>query len=140
EVRPQTVAKPRAEPVRSILQAPSPAALRDELERLVLQDLLGPAGGPEEEIDEASVRDRYLVGALAPRDQQVIPEEMDELAIPEEGSIEDGANDDAALQIASLYPSSIGMSFSVDGSATSLSVEASWGYYRREHSETLKTP
>jgi len=128
------------EPSPPILQRLSASALRDELERLVLQDLLGPAGGPEEEIDEGSVRDRYLVGALAPRDQQVLPEELDELAIPEEGSIEDGANDDAALQITSLYPSSIGMSFSVDGTATSLSVEASWGYYRREHSETLKTP
>ncbi len=124
----------------SILQPLSPSALRDELERLVLQDLLGPAGGPEEEVDEGSVRDRYLVGALAPRDQQLQPEEMDELAIPEEGSVEDGANDDAALHIASLYPSSIGMSFSVDGTATSLSVEAGWGYYRREHSETIKTP
>ncbi len=139
EEQPRT-AQPLPEPPRSILRPLSPAALRNELERLVLQDLLGPAGGLEEEIDEGSVRDRYLVGALAPRDQQVLPEEMDELAIPEEGSVEDGANDDAALQIASLYPSSIGMSFSVDGTASSLSVEASWGYYRREHSETLKTP
>src|SRR5260370_12621150 len=133
-------AQPIPDPPSSILQPLSPSALRDELERLVLQDLLGPAGGPEEEIDEGSVRDRYLVGALAPRDQQVLPEEMDELAIPEEGSVEEGANDDAALQIASLYPSSIGMSFTVDGTATHLSVKASWGYYRREHSETLKTP
>ena len=106
----------------------------------MLQDLLGPAGGIEEEIDEGSVRDRYLVGALAPRNQQILPEELDELAIPEDGSVEDGANDDAALQITSLYPSSIGMSFSVDGNATSLSVEVSWGYYRRDHSELLKTP
>src|SRR6266699_694362 len=140
EVRPQPVAKPPAEPVRPMLQAPSTAALRDELERLVLYDLLGPAGGSEEEVDEGSVRDRYLVGALAPRDHQIIPEEMDELAIPEEGSVEDGANDDAALHIPSLYPSSIGMSFSVDGTATSLSVDASWGSYKREHSETIKTP
>src|SRR5258708_3762520 len=133
-------AQPIPLPPSSILQPLSPSALRDELERLVLQDLLGPAGGAEEEIDEGSVRDRYLVGALAPRDRQVLPEGMDDLAIPEEGSVEDGANDDAALQIASLYPSSIGMSFTVDGTATSLSVKASWGYYRREHSETLKTP
>src|SRR5260370_11749383 len=133
-------AQPIPDPPSSILQPLSPSALRDELERLVLQDLLGPAGGPEEEIDEGSVRGRYLVGALAPRDQQVLPEELDELAIPEEGSVEDGANDDAALQIASLYPSSIGMSFSVDGTAASVSVEAGWGYYRREHSKTIKTP
>src|SRR6202022_3458900 len=123
--------QPLPEPPRALLQPLSPSALRDELERLVLQDLLGPAGGPEEEIDEGNVRDRYLVEALAPRDQQVLPEEMDELAIPEEGSVEDGANDDAALHIASLYPSSIGMSFTVDGTATNLSVKASWGHYRR---------
>jgi hypothetical protein len=88
----------------SILQPPSAATLRDELERLVLQDLLGPAGGPEEEVDETNVRDRYLVGMLAPRDQQMAPEEMDALAIPEEGSVEDGSNDDTALQVASLCP------------------------------------
>src|SRR5439155_13153164 len=128
-----------AEPPRPILQPPSPSALRDELERLVLQDLLGPAGGPEEELDEngVSVRDRYLVGMLAPRDQQIVPEELDELAIPEEGSIEDGLNDDTALQITSLFPSSIGMSFCIVDTATSLSVKASWGSYKREHSDNL---
>ena len=140
DVQQSPVTQPPMEAPHSILQPPSPAALRDELEQLVLQDLLGPAGGPEEELDEGSVRDRYLVGMLAPRDQQIVPEELDELAIPEEGSIEDGPNDDTALQITSLFPSSIGMSFCVDGTATNLSVIASWGYYRREHSETLKTP
>ncbi|HYU76977.1 MAG TPA: helicase, partial [Ktedonobacteraceae bacterium] len=140
DVQQSPVTQPLMEAPHAILQPPSPAALRDELEQLVLQDLLGPAGGPEEELDEGSVRDRYLLGMLAPRDQQIVPEELDELAIPEEGSIEDGPNDDTALQITSLFPSSIGMSFCVDNTATSLSVKASWGYYRREHSETLKTP
>ena len=37
---------------------------------MVLKDLLGPVGGPEEEIDEPSVRDRYLVGMLAPKRQE----------------------------------------------------------------------
>jgi hypothetical protein len=32
----------------------------------VMDDLLGPADGPEEEINGMSVRDRYLVGKLAP--------------------------------------------------------------------------
>ena len=134
------VAQPQIQASPSILQPPSPSAMRDELEQLVLQDLLGPAGGPEEELDEGSVRDRYLVGMLAPRDQQIVPEELDELAIPEEGSIEDGLNDDTALQITSLFPSSIGMSFCIDGSATSVSVKARWGYYTRVHSESIKTP
>ncbi len=133
-VTPQSLQEPR-----TVLQPPSAAVLRDELERLVLQDLLGPAGGPEEEVDEQHVHDRYLVGMLAPRDQQIQPEEMDELAVPEEGSVEDGANDDTALQTASLCPSAIGMSFCVDGNTTSLRVTAQWGNYKRVKSETVKT-
>ena len=130
--------QPLQEP-RTFLQPPSAATLRNELERLVLQDLLGPAGGPEEEVDEQHVHDRYLVGMLAPRDQQIQPEEMDALAVPEEGSVEDGSNDDTALQTASLCPSAIGMSFCVDGNATSLRVTAQWGNYKRIKSETIKT-
>src|SRR5713226_9740355 len=48
----------------------SPAAIRDELHRIIRCDLLGPAGGPEEEIHERSVRQRYLVGVLAPKQRQ----------------------------------------------------------------------
>ena len=33
---------------------------------MVLGDLLGPAGGESEELTERTVRDRYLVGVLAP--------------------------------------------------------------------------
>jgi hypothetical protein len=53
--------------------------IRAELEQMVLKDLLGPVGGPEEEIDEPSVRDRYLVGMLALKRQELSPEEFDEL-------------------------------------------------------------
>src|SRR5215204_1401422 len=41
--------------------------LRAKLFEMVVNDLLGPAGGPEEEITERNVHDRYLVGVLAPR-------------------------------------------------------------------------
>lgn len=43
------------------------AYIRDLLQMAVVDDLLGPASGPEEEIVGMSVRDRYLVGKLAPR-------------------------------------------------------------------------
>src|SRR6516164_11484131 len=69
---------------------PSPTKIRDELERMVLNDLLGPVGGPEEEIDEPSVRDRYLVGMLAPKRQELSPEEFDELPQGGSGAVEDG--------------------------------------------------
>ena len=52
---------------------PSPFELRREIIRLTMNELLGPAGGPEEEVAE-SVRDRYLLGMLAPRKQAVFRE------------------------------------------------------------------
>ncbi|MEN6290806.1 MAG: hypothetical protein ABFD07_02160, partial [Methanobacterium sp.] len=57
------------------LRTPSANQIRQELQDLILRDLLGPAGGEEETIDEPYVRDRYILGLLAPRGQSVIPEE-----------------------------------------------------------------
>ena len=51
----------------SVLRVPSPSELRSELEEMVIRELLGPAGGADEEVHEhLRVRDRYLVGMLAP--------------------------------------------------------------------------
>ena len=36
-----------------------------------MDDLLGPANGPHEQIVDMGVRDRYLVGKLAPRESGV---------------------------------------------------------------------
>ena len=41
------------------------------IEEMVRLDLLGPAGGSEEELDERTVRSRYIVGLLAPRGSDV---------------------------------------------------------------------
>ncbi|MFQ5419352.1 MAG: hypothetical protein ACE5EY_03205 [Anaerolineae bacterium] len=60
---------------------PTPLELRTKLEEMVRADLLGPAGGPEEVIDERNVRDRYIVGRLAPRGQSILPDEQDDLAV-----------------------------------------------------------
>lgn len=122
-----------------LLQAPSPSALRAELEEAVLNDLLGPAGGPAEEVPEARVRDRYLVGMLAPRRQRLSPEEFDELALGGDGFTEDGTPDPSAPPAETLFPSSFGMSFCVTGEATALQVTARWGRYQRIGSETLVT-
>jgi hypothetical protein len=40
--------------------------IRELLQLAVMDDLLGPAGGPHEQIIDMGVRDRYLVGKLAP--------------------------------------------------------------------------
>jgi hypothetical protein len=80
-----------------VLRVPSPRELRAELEQIVIRDLLGPAGGPTEELDERSVRDRYLVGMLAPRGQLLRPEQSDELATAGAGTTEVGQPDPDSL-------------------------------------------
>jgi hypothetical protein len=115
------------------------------LEEMVGGDLLGPAGGPEEELTERNVRDRYLVGVLAPRSQpQPVPakveEEEDEEtpALPDELSeggadtADDGTTDKDVPIVQAHLPSSFGLTFCVDRSATALKVEARWGQYKRE--------
>lgn len=121
----------------TVLTAPSPSQLRSELLQAVLLDLLGPAGGPEEELDERNVRDRYLVGMLAPKRQELSPEEFDELAQGGVGSGEDGATDFTAPPAKTMFPSSFGMTFCVDKTADALQITAAWGQYLREKSQTL---
>jgi hypothetical protein len=48
-----------------ILQPPSSNAIREELKKLVLANLLGPSGGPEEEVAECRVLDRLKEAADA---------------------------------------------------------------------------
>ena len=66
--------------------------VRDFLELAVRDDLLGPAGGPHELIKDMSVRDRYLVGKLAPRrpdDEQNVPRSNRPLLPMRAGDLED---------------------------------------------------
>jgi len=92
--------KAEREPLET--QIPSPLQLRTELEEMVRRDLLGPAGGPHEEVDERNVRGRYIVGLLAPRGQSILP-------VGGSADDQDGKTDTAILQTASMLPSSIGL-------------------------------
>jgi len=132
--------------------------VRDLLELAVRDDLLGPAGGPQELIKDMSVRDRYLLGKLAPRrpssDQvtRVEPaaaaDEVGDLDDERTASIhEPGAEfasasgrvepeDDALDEIdttnnQSIVPSSMGFTFCVAPDVETLAVEALWGRYER---------
>ena len=135
-----------------------PVYVRDLLELSVRDDLLGPAGGPEEWIVDMSVRDRYLVGKLAPRNP--LPSESPKIepaqAADEIGDLEDerqapihepgaefsgvsgkvDAEADAHDEIdtsnnQSLVPSSFGMTFCVEPGAKEIQVAANWGSYER---------
>ena len=144
----------------NVLQTtPSPLQLRDMLEEMVVNDLLGPSK-PDEEIDERNVHDRYLVGTLAPRRHSLVSENgtqprpvaadedtdgdlppNDELAIGDDeggsASGDDGPVELSAPQSRAIFPSSLGMSFSVDLDAKELQVTASWGRYEKQPSEHL---
>lgn len=145
------------------------AYIRELLQLATMDDLLGPAGGPQERIVDMGVRDRYLVGKLAPREvsrdgieglEGPLANEDAEEPIDEKvpGHHEPGAEfgtatgrveaeSDAADEIdaasnQSLVPSSLGMTFCVDGDVDLIEVEARWGRYERvpnnEH-ELLKS-
>jgi len=129
-------------------EIPSPTEIRQRLQQAVVRDLLGPANGPEEIVEEANVRGRYILGLLAPQRQsaspinstdddeassvsaQANPEENDELAVSGRDT-EDGKTDAPAPKAVSMVPSSIGMTFTVSGSAQAIQVATSWGRYQR---------
>ncbi|MFA5679693.1 MAG: helicase, partial [Pseudomonas sp.] len=134
------------------------AYIRELLQLAVMDDLLGPAGGPHERIVDMGVRDRYLVGKLAPREAAqggieglegpLANEDAEEPTDPKApGQHEPGAEfgtatgrvepeSDAADEIdaasnQSLVPSSLGMTFCVDGDAERIEIEVRWGRYER---------
>ena len=134
------------------------AYIRELLQLAVVDDLLGPAGGPEELIKDMSVQDRYLVGKLAPQRpadadaSRVEPaagmDEDDEPDEPQDASLHQPGqdfskvtgrvdpDDDALDEIdttdnQSLVPSSIGMTFCVAPDVDSVEVTATWGRYEK---------
>ncbi|MGO4575379.1 DISARM system helicase DrmA [Cupriavidus sp. 2TAF22] len=148
--------------VDGVLPVEDRAYIRELLQLAAVDDLLGPAGGPHERIVDMSVRDRYLVGKLAPRDdaQGGIeglegPLAEDDLEEPTDpivpgqhepgaefgtatGRVEpesDSTDEIDAASNQSLVPSSFGMTFCVDGDVECIEVEARWGSYERVSNE-----
>ncbi len=119
------------------LQPPTDYEIRAKLEKAILNDLLGPAGGEEEELDEDNVSDRYLVGLLAPQQRRINLEQEDELAVAGIGTAEEGSTEVSVPPKETMFPSSFGMSFCVNATAKALQVTAGWGQYERTESQTL---
>ena len=117
----------------NILKPANPYIIRDELTDMVIKDMLGPAGGPEEELNqwEDRVRERYLVGMLAPKATRVAAEEMDELATAETDDVEVGATDTATPPTDTFFPNSMGTSFVVDSDTEAILIKTEWGRYKR---------
>lgn len=124
-----------------VLSRVSHAELRSQLQQMVHADLLGPAGGEEEEIAGENVSDRYIVGMLAPRRVLVRREGQDDLAVSAgEATVEDDDPDLTATANTTLFPSSFGLTCIISGAAQSLRITARWGRYERIKSETFTHP
>jgi len=133
--------------------------VRELLQDAIVDDILGPANGPYEEIVGMSVRDRYLVGKLAPLSLDrgdlapFAKEEVQDGKTPEDltlyanenhvpfdkvpsTEIEDEEEQELnASMNQSLVPSSVGFTFCVQGETEKLEMNASWGRYERTESE-----
>lgn len=107
-------------------------AIRESLIAAMVGDLLGPAEGEDEIVDEQNVYGRYLVGMLAPRSASKAPGER-EADDSSGGQSEDGSGEGRPAKAAmTMQPSSIGLSFTVAPEATAIRVRARWGRYTRE--------
>jgi hypothetical protein len=127
-----------ATPTPPALATKTPSDIRDELTDMVIRDLLGPAGGPDEELNfrEDHAYQRYLVGMLAPKDSQIDRAEQDELRTGGGEDGEDGVAESGVPAGSTYFPSSMGLSFVLDAEAREIVVEAEWGQYLRVKSDT----
>jgi hypothetical protein len=121
--------------------------LRAEVEQLMRDDLIGPLGGPEEELRDPPV-DQYLLGLLAPRSSSAAdrpssrangaPTTADEPpmaadSLPDDGLAggtirwdtgAEGTAEDRPPSAEQLVPSAFGLTFAVDADCVELVVDA----------------
>ena len=112
----------------------TPLQIRDILFEFFRKEILGPAGGPEEEVVDRRVRDRYLIGCIAPKDSETNPEEIDDLATGGMDDSQDGESDSKPLEKATFLQSSFGLTFMVGLEVTRINITAKWGIYVRQES------
>ena len=122
---------------------PGPWDLRADLVGRVTADLLGPLDGENEVIrgyqlesgkwsSPGRVRDRYLVGMLAPKGTVAADPERDDDVGPEEGDATGGGIQDGRIPRMVMAQSSMGLSVVVDGAVDRLVARCRWGQYLRE--------
>lgn len=120
--------------------------VRAELADILARDLLGPWGGPDEELPPGSgskPRERYIVGVLGPKDADIEPETTDMgLADGVDGEGDAEPREVAPLLSAQaggrIWASSMGLSFCVPEDVPSVLVTAEWGHYRKVESERYR--
>lgn len=126
--------------------------VRELLQLAVNDDLLGPAKGPNEHIVDMGVRDRYLVGKLAPVNtvttsssdlESDIEEDKIHTGYDDQGEFNsatgrtdpesDASDEKDSINNQSLVPSNFGITFCVDGDVKAIEIDLRWGRYERLH-------
>jgi hypothetical protein len=144
---------------KNVLPVVTPGELREEFYTMLWKDWLGPAGGEEETIYDKTVRDRYLVGMLAPKfklpaNESAADAEEDEekegfnTPPDEEGELPIAGVDDEQGSPPSLIPevgdtvafipSSLGITVALGADAEGVVVEVNYGRYERHTDENEK--
>ncbi len=138
----------------------TPEQVRTEFLDMLVRDWLGPAGGDDEVLYERSVRDRYLLGALAPNHKVTAASEDRDDTEPEEtfvdpvdeqgelavGGMDEGDDGSAAPGIpdvgdtVAFIPSSLGLTVSLGEDAQEIIAEVRYGRYERHKDEALDRP
>lgn len=119
----------------AVLVPPAPAAIRDELEGLVVADLRGPLGGEFEEFGREAPTERYLLARLAPQGTLIEPDDQDDNAAANDVDPTEPPPEPGAPNITSLSPSSLGCTVYLTGDTAELSATATWASYERVVSE-----
>ena len=116
-----------------------PPLARDRLADALRRELMGPSE-PNEVIKEFPTT-RYIVGRLAPAltaegdtDAGIDPTENDSLGVGTDAD-EDGDDPPSLPLVVGFNPSSMGLSFLVEKSTSSLRLHITWGDYKRERQD-----
>lgn len=109
---------------------------REEMVDALKADLIGPAGGEHEEIEEPPLG-RYIVGALWPRPEDAADETCEAQGVesePPTGEADhEGAEEGSPVAQARMrFPSSVGMTFSVRASAGYVTIVPTAARYQKK--------
>ena len=108
------------------------ADLRETLRRNLERELMGPIHGEEEEIEPLPAN-RYIVGVLYPSNTQFDPEQDDGSNIEVDDDAEAVDNPIHRISMVDrLRPSSMGLSFVIEGGVNKINVNAKWAVYTQE--------
>lgn len=113
------------------------AYVRELLTTTLSDDLLGPALGPYEQVKGVNVRERYLIGKLAPTNTKPALDLESVEMVAGRPDKDDPNQVENTVTPQSLIPSSMGLTFCVPADLAAIHVDVSWGHYVRIEADQL---